>query len=189
MFLLQDPTSYQRLVEEIRTFKGSHDINTEAVAHLWMLNACLMETLRITVIGANGLPRISPGAFVDGHYVEKGTVVQYGHFAFTRSTRFFKDPDKFRPQRWLPHDHKHWDASYANDAREGFWPFSRGPRSCPGMGSAWRQTRLFIAKVLWNFDVELVPGENVVFNRDFRSYAMWEKPKVRVRFLAVNRDV
>ncbi|KAL2284106.1 hypothetical protein FJTKL_09098 [Diaporthe vaccinii] len=188
IFLLQDPVNYQHLVEEIRVFRSSEEINTEALAHLRLLNACLMETLRITVIGANGLPRTSPGAVVDGHYIEKGITVQYAHFAFTRSTRFFKDPDQFKPQRWLPRDHKYWDASFANDARDAFWPFSRGPRSCPGMGSAWRQIRLLIAKVFWSFDVELIPGEEVIFDRDFRTYAMWEKPRTRARFLPVVRD-
>ncbi|ROW04706.1 hypothetical protein VMCG_04795 [Cytospora schulzeri] len=89
--------------------------------------------------------------------------------------------------RWLPHDHMYWDSSFENDAREAFWPFSRGPRSCPGKGSAWRQTRVFIAKVLWTFDVERVPGEEVVFDRDFRSYAMWDKPKIRAYFRPVER--
>jgi cytochrome P450 len=115
MFLVQDPTSYQRLVKEIRDrFVGSHKIDTESVANLRFLNACLMETLRITVIGANGLPRISPGAVVDGHYIDKGLTVQYGHFAFTRSSRYFKKPELFRPQRWLPLDHELWDDAFAN---------------------------------------------------------------------------
>ncbi|KAK7742410.1 hypothetical protein SLS53_004556 [Cytospora paraplurivora] len=189
IFLIQDTGSYRHLVEEIRNnFKSNYEINTEAVAHLQFLNACLTETLRITVIGAGGLPRISPGAFVDGHYIDKGITVQYGHFAFTRSPHYFHDPDKFRPQRWLPHDHRYWDSAFVNDAREAFHPFSRGPRSCPGKGSAWRQTRVFIAKVLWNFDIERVPGEEVVFDRDFRSYAMWDKPKIRARFRPVERE-
>lgn len=187
VFLLQDPICYQHLVEEMRAFKSSDEINTQSVAHLRLLNACLMETLRMTVIGANGLPRISPGAVIDGHYIEKGITVQYGHFAFTRSTRYFKEPDHFKPQRWLPRDHKLWDASFEDDATGDFRPFSRGPRNCIGMGSAWRQTRLFIAKVLWHFDVELVPGEEVIFDRDFRSYAMWEKPRVRACFRPVVR--
>lgn len=126
MFLIQDPqgTSYQRLVKEIRdNFASTHEINTESVAHLRFLNACLMETLRITVIGANGLPRVSPGALVDGHYIEKGINVQYGHFAFTRSPRYFQQPELFKPQRWLPQGHEYWEATFANDAREGFWPF------------------------------------------------------------------
>ncbi|KAK2611601.1 hypothetical protein N8I77_004934 [Diaporthe amygdali] len=152
IFLAQNPESHQRLTEEIRReFKSSHAITTETVAHLRFLNACLLETLRVTVIGAGGLPRVSPGAMVDGHYINKGINVQYGHFAFTRSGRYFHSPESFRPQRWLPHNHEHWDAAFEDDARDAFWPFSRGPRSCPGMGSAWRQTRVFIAKVLWNF--------------------------------------
>lgn len=124
MFLIQDPISYQHLVKEIRSkLRSTHDIDTESVAHLRFLNACLMETLRITVIGANGLPRTSPGAVVDGHYIEKGINVQYGHFAFTRSPRYFRDPESFKPQRWLPQDHEHWDDAFINDAREAFWPF------------------------------------------------------------------
>lgn len=183
IFLAHNTEPYQWLAKEIRErFESSDDITTETVAHLKVLNACLMETLRITVIGAGGLPRISPGAMVDGHYVGKGIMVQYGHFAFTRSTRYFHRPGEFLPQRWLPQDHAHWDSTFANDAREAFWPFSRGPRSCPGMGSAWRQTRVFIAKALWNFDIERLPGEEIVFDRDFRTYAMWDKPKMRVHF-------
>lgn len=192
VFLTQDPISYRRLVQEIRVqsgFRRSRDIKSETVAHFRFLNACLMETLRITVIGANGLPRTSPGATVDGHYIDEGITVQYGHFALTRSPRYFCAPDRFRPQRWLPHDDEYWEAAFENDATEAFRPFSRGPRSCPGMGSAWHQTRVFIAKVLWSFDIERVPGEDeVIFDRDFRSYAMWDKPKFRARFRPVRNE-
>ncbi|KAI4597531.1 hypothetical protein KJ359_004233 [Pestalotiopsis sp. 9143b] len=189
IFLMQNSQCYEWATQEIRSrFKGSHDITSEAVAHLKVLNASLMETLRITVIGANGLPRISPGATVDGHYIDKGVRVQYGHFAFTRSPRYFHRPGEFLPQRWLPRDHAHWDPAFANDATEAFSPFSRGPRNCPGMGSAWRQTRVFIAKTLWNFDLKRLPGEEIVFDDDFRSYAMWDKPEIRVQFLPTVRE-
>lgn len=43
-----------------------------------LLNTCLMETLRITFISANGLPYISPEAVVDDHYTEKGIIIQHG---------------------------------------------------------------------------------------------------------------
>lgn len=73
MFLLHDPASYKRLVEEIRgEFKSYDDINPDALAHLRFLHASLMETLRITVIGSNGLPRVCPGAMVDGNYIARG---------------------------------------------------------------------------------------------------------------------
>lgn len=68
-------------------------------------------------------------------------------------------------------------------------PFSRGPRQSLGTQLAWRETRLFIAKVLWSFDVEIASGQKRIdFDRDFKMYATWEKPEFRVRFHPVRRD-
>ncbi|KAI0970592.1 cytochrome P450 [Xylaria arbuscula] len=183
MFSMLESGSLKILLEEIRSeFKTYEDIQGDSLTSLQYLNASLMETLRITVLSSNGMPRKSPGAMVDGHYVPKGVEVQYGVLAFTRSQRYFHDPYSYRPQRWLPEGHPHWDAAFKYDARDGFHPFSLGPRSCPGMPLAWRQTRLFIAKVLWTFDIEMLPNQDIVFERDFKMYGMWEKPKFWVWF-------
>lgn len=50
------------------------------------------------------------------------------------------------------------------------------------------QARLFIAKVLWSFDLVGVPGEEINFERDFITYGFWVKPKLMVRFVPANRD-
>ncbi|KAI1321399.1 cytochrome P450 [Xylariaceae sp. FL0255] len=94
--------------------------------------------------------------------------LQYGVLAFTRDPRYFWDGQSYRPQRWLPR-------------REAYHPFSRGPRACPGSTLAWRETKLFIAKVLWTFDIDMVANQNIVFEKDFRM-CMWQKPKFWVRF-------
>ncbi|KAI0393876.1 cytochrome P450 [Xylariaceae sp. FL0594] len=147
-----------------------------------------METLQITVLSSNGMPRFCPGAEIDGNYVAKGIEVQYSMLAFTRDARYFRDGKSYRPQRWLPEGHPHWDAAFKSDARESFSPFSVGPRACPGKPLAWRQTKLFIAKVLWKFDVEMLPGQAITFEKDFRMYGMWEKPEFRVRFRPRNNE-
>ncbi|KAK7730558.1 hypothetical protein SLS63_005803 [Diaporthe eres] len=190
MFSLQEPETYRLLVQEIRgAFKRYEDIVPEALADLKYLHAALMETLRVTVIGSHGMPRVSPGAMVDGRYIPKGVTVQYNHLRFTRSTRYFHEPRAYRPQRWLPRDHPCWDDAFKDDATEQFFPFSRGPRQCLGTQLAWRETRLFIAKVLWSFDVEMAASQKRIdFDRDFTRYAMWEKPQFRVRFHPVQRD-
>ncbi|KAI6083474.1 cytochrome P450 [Hypoxylon rubiginosum] len=189
MFSLLEPHTLKLLVEEIRgEFKSYADIHADALAPLRFLTASLMETLRITVLSSNGMARVSPGAMVDGNYIDRGVYVQYGVLAFTRDPRYFHDAHRYRPQRWLPEDHPHWDPAFKNDAREDFHPFSQGPRSCPGMPLAWRQTRLFIAKVLWTFDMEKLPGQSIVFENDFRMYGMWQKPEFWVRFHPVQRD-
>ncbi|CAG8956481.1 hypothetical protein HYFRA_00003867 [Hymenoscyphus fraxineus] len=190
MFSLLAPETYKRLVDEIRmAFTRYEDITPEALAPLEYLNASLMETLRMTVIGGTGLPRISPGAHVNGIYVEKGVYVQYSHFAFTRSPRYFQEPRSYKPERWLPVEHPHWDSKFKNDARESFFPFSQGPRACPGTSLAWNETRLFIGKLLWSFDIAKLPNQEIVFERDFKINAMWDKPKFWVRLQPVARDL
>lgn len=185
--ILQDPPSYQSLVKEIRSsFASYEEITADSLVPLKFLHATVMEQLRIIVVGATGQPRVSPGAAVDGHFIPKGVEVQYGNYAFTRDSRWFHDAYSFRPQRWLPRDHPDWDAAYENDARDEFHPWSVGIRGCPGMTLSWHEIRLIVAKVLWTFDVELLPGQNVNYERDFKLWGMLEKPDLWVRFKPVD---
>lgn len=59
---------------------------------------------------------------------------------------------------------------------------------CPGSAIAWAQTKLYLAKVLWTFDIEAVPGQHLSFDRDFYIYTMWNKPKFWVKFVPVKRN-
>lgn len=72
-FLVHSPDCYKVLAEEIRgTFTDYNDINIRSTAILPYLVACLEETLRLVANNSTGLPRYSPGAVVDGHYIPKG---------------------------------------------------------------------------------------------------------------------
>lgn len=115
------------------------------------------------------------------------THVQTSVFALTRSPRFFHEPLRFRPQRWLPSSHPLYDAVFANDDLRGFYPFSLGPRACIGREMAWMQARLFTAKVLWSFDVVKVPGQSFDLERTLLHYGFLAKPELRVRFVPVSR--
>lgn len=77
-FLLKEPETYAKLVKEIRgAFQDYNDINSDSLVGLKFLHACVQETLRVHVAGVSGLPRISPGAMVDGVYVPKGVSKSY----------------------------------------------------------------------------------------------------------------
>lgn len=72
-FLLREPEAYAALVEEIRTvFADCDAINTESIGNLKYLNACTQESLRLHQDTVDGLPRVSPGALVDGTYIPQG---------------------------------------------------------------------------------------------------------------------
>lgn len=73
LFLLEEPQYLQYLSKEIRDQSRSyHDIKPSALASLPFLHACLEESIRLLPGNNTGLPRLSPGTVVDGHYVPKG---------------------------------------------------------------------------------------------------------------------
>ena len=53
---------------------------------------------------------------------------------------------------------------------------------------AWMQGKLFIAKVLWTFDVVQVPGQTEFdLERALLHYGFLTKPELRVRFCCAGR--
>lgn len=73
LFLLKEPDACKTLIEEIRgTFSKYTELTPNALASLKYLNACLEESLRLFPSNNTGMPRISPGAVVDGTYIPKG---------------------------------------------------------------------------------------------------------------------
>jgi hypothetical protein len=106
-------------------------------------------------------------------------------FTAQRSERYFCDPLEFHPERWLPLEHPLCDTRYANDNLKAFFPFSIGPRQCTGREIAWSQTRLFLGKLLWSFDLEGVRGQEKSFDKDFKVYLLCKCEFLRVKLLPV----
>jgi cytochrome P450 len=74
VLLLTNPGTLQLLTKEIReTFQSYEDIvPNKTLLSLPYLHAVIEETLRLLPSNNTGLPRISPGAVVDGTYIPKG---------------------------------------------------------------------------------------------------------------------
>lgn len=68
---------------------------------------------------------------------------------------------------------------FYNDKRDVLQPFSFGPRNCIGKNLAYNEMRLILARILWNFDLELCQ-ESWEWNEQ-KSYALWEKPALMCR--------
>lgn len=112
------------------------------------------------------------------------TVCQNSYIALTRDERNFHDAANFRPERWLPKDHELYDVRFENDKRDGVRPFGQGPRMCPGQEIAWWESRIFVAKTLWQFNLELQDAQSIDMRRDLKAWGLWDKPKIRVRFIS-----
>ncbi|KAJ5113438.1 hypothetical protein N7456_001972 [Penicillium angulare] len=178
--LLSNPETLKKVVEEVRTsFKSEDEITLTSVSRLTYMLACLNEALRSYPPVPFGMPRFVPkgGATVSGSYIPEDTVVAVWHWAAYHNPKHWTDPFAYRPERFLQ------DPKYANDRFDVLQPFSQGPRNCIGRHLAYAEMRLVLAKILWNFDMELV-DEKVKWT-DHLSYVLWDKPPLYVRLAPV----
>ncbi|KAH8817428.1 toxin biosynthesis cytochrome P450 monooxygenase [Xylogone sp. PMI_703] len=150
--LLKNPDKLAKVVHEVRSsFKEDDEITINATTNLKYMVACLEEALRLYAPVPVGLPRIVPGGgdYIAGRWVPGGTAVCVEQMSTYRSPENFRDPNTYAPERFLN------DEYFKDDKRHALNPFSTGPRSCIGKNLAWAEMRLALAKILFNFDLEL----------------------------------
>ncbi|KAF2034339.1 cytochrome P450 [Setomelanomma holmii] len=173
--LLKHPDKMDKLKEEVRaTFTSSDEITMEVLQAMPYLNACIKEALRKYPPVPVGMPHLTPreGSTVCGYFVPPGITVSAPHLAIYTSSRMFTDPLSFIPERWIG------DSRYANDERAVLQPFSYGARDCLGKNMAYHEMRLILAKVVFNFDLELMPENGDWFDQEV--FTLWQKKPLMV---------
>ncbi|KAJ5668353.1 uncharacterized protein N7477_006923 [Penicillium maclennaniae] len=174
--LLKNPRVMQKLQEEVRgAFKSDDQITLENCNKLEYIHAVLTEALRMYPPVAVGLPRVvdGQGDTIAGHFVPGGTIVSVTHMAAYHSAMNFKHPEKFIPERFLN------DPEFANDSKTVMQPFSFGPRNCIGRNLAYVEMRIILARMVFNFDMELdQPSDEWT---DQQCFLLWEKKPLMVR--------
>ncbi|KAH7190031.1 cytochrome P450 [Fusarium oxysporum] len=146
--LLSNVSCLEALSNEVRSrFQSDTEITGDATADLKYLSAVIEEGLRIFPPAPFGLPRVSPGAIIDGHYIPSGVVVSVDHWTTKHDGRYWKDPHAFIPERWI-------NGGFG-DTKQASQPFSLGPRACLGINLAYLEMRIIIAKMVYHFDWEL----------------------------------
>ncbi|KAK4142249.1 Isotrichodermin C-15 hydroxylase [Dichotomopilus funicola] len=180
--LLSNPDKYRKLVQEIRSsFNTEDDITLLAANGLAYTNAVFEEGFRMYPPVPLALSRRTPpnGEEIEGYWMPGKTAVGVPQWAANQSETNFRDASKFIPERWLG------DPKYANDSRAAMQPFLLGPRNCIGKNLAYAEMRLILVRLLWNFDLELMP-ESKTWNKQ-KIYLLWEKLPLNVKLIPVSK--
>jgi cytochrome P450 len=85
-----------------------------------------------------------------GRKLRRGAQVVISPWHLHRHERIWDRPDDFDPERWAGEGRE--------TARDGYLPFSRGPRVCPGAGFAMLEGTLMLAHLVRAFRFEAVEG-------------------------------
>ncbi|PKY04603.1 cytochrome P450 [Aspergillus campestris IBT 28561] len=178
-YLLTVPGVLETLQKEVRgSFRCEEEITWSAVNQLKYTLAVLNEGLRMYPPAPFGFPRIvEEGDFICGRWVPGGTSVGVPMLATHRSPRNFKNPDEFIPDRYMG------DPAYEDDKRHAVQAFSLGPRNCLGQNLAYAEMRLILARMIWNFDMELADDSRDWI--DQKSFVVWAKGSLHVKLTPV----
>lgn len=85
---------------------------------------------------------------LDGYPIRAGTPVVICTWSQHRLTRFWDDPERFDPDRFLP------DAVAARP-RQAYLPFGDGPRVCIGKAFAMLESKVLLAMMVRDLDLRL----------------------------------
>ncbi|KAI6355125.1 hypothetical protein MCOR25_008330 [Pyricularia grisea] len=184
-YLLKTPKTLQKLVDEVRgAFETEIDIKFLDLQNLTYLNACIREGLRMYPPLATGFPRITPpqGTVLFGEYLppKPQTIIDIWQWPMSRSNEYFKDADKYVPERWMS------DPEYESDVRQASQPFSFGPRDCMGKPLAYAEMRAILAHLVWNFDMKLA-DDSKDWDKRQKVLMVWLKPPLNVYMKPVVR--
>ncbi|EGR47011.1 uncharacterized protein TRIREDRAFT_64900 [Trichoderma reesei QM6a] len=165
--LARDPQVQKKLYAELeplygRTMSGefaNHDLGEAEAPYL---NAIINETMRMYNPTCSNGPRSTPpeGLEVDGVFIPGKVDVYVPIHAMHRSAKFFREPNKFIPERWTTRPELIID-------KRAYHPFLLGPHTCVGRRIALIVIRLVLAYTTWYYEFEFAPGEDgVAIDRD-----------------------
>lgn len=115
-------------------FNPDADLSLEALGKLPVLDACIMESMRV-------LPSVNFGTVreptqdttIGGIKVEAGTQVWIPYWSQCRSKQLWKHANEFRPERWLQPPENEQE-QYTAGAASAAGVAAGGPASCPATG-------------------------------------------------------
>lgn len=177
--LVTHPETLQAAHEELDTVVGSDRTPTfEDEANLPYIRALVKEVLRwrpVAVLG--GTPHASTeDDYYEGYYIPAGTTVLGNSWAINLNEEYYPNPHHFNPLRFLDENVaarvkdsatgdfvstdkvEHELRGKAHPSKTGHSSFGWGRRICPGANLATNSLFIALAKLLWAYDIEPIPG-------------------------------
>ena len=130
------------------------------LGNLQILGQTLKEGLRLHP-PVTGTTRITTKEENIGGYIfPSGTSVNLSMFIMHRHSDSWKEPDKFDPDRFS-------SEAKGKIPHSVFFPFSLGPRTCIGQTFAQIEARVFMARLLQQFELRLCPGQDEIKHEEY----------------------
>ncbi len=152
--LANQPHIVARIRAEVKALAGDGPIAFEHIKKLSYTRNVFRETLRLYP-PITFLPRVATKATtIGGRRIPRGALVIVAPWVLHRHERYWREPDVFDPDRFLPERESEMTSG-------AYIPFGLGPRVCAGAAFATVEAVLIIADLVRRFDFHLSPGAQV----------------------------
>jgi len=152
--MAQHPQAEQKLWAELEAVLAARTPNVDDWPNLKFTEMIVLESMRLYppayVIGREATADCAIG----GYAVPRGTTLLMPQWVVQRDSRFFDEPEKFKPQRW-------GEEKIKALPKFAYFPFGGGPRVCIGQQFAMMEMVLILATMAQKFHFRLQPGATV----------------------------
>jgi cytochrome P450 len=147
-------TRFQREIDDVVPKERLPSLDDKS--RLPYTEAVILEVMRRRTV----IPMYVPHAAlrdteVHGYFIPKGCMVLGNGVSVHMDPKTWKDPDNFRPERFIGEDQKIIGS-------ENVIPFSLGKRSCLGEVLGRQKTFLFLTSLVQHFDIQPPEGQELI---------------------------
>jgi cytochrome P450 len=126
----------------------------ESIRAMTYLDAVIKESMRLIPPIGGSFRVMTREAELEGYRIPAGWRIAVGPRSVHFDARYYPDPQRFEPDRWLSEDQR---------PPFSYIPFGGGPRACIGQHFALLEMHVMLALLLREFEWTLVPGQDLSF--------------------------
>ncbi len=156
MLLSQHPAIARQVRAEVEAVLGDRrDPTPEDVRALALTTRVIQESMRLYPPAWMVERQATEADVLDGYPIAPGTQIGICAYALHRHPRYWRNPEGFDPDRFLPD-------RVAQRPADVYLPFGMGPRRCIGSHFAMMESVIMLAMIVRRYRLSLVPGHPVV---------------------------
>lgn len=154
LLLAQNPDVMAKVRAEQQQFPATEPNTLEQLKQMTYLEQVLREVLRLVPPVGGGFRQVINACEFGGYQIPKGWNVLYEINQTHQDTAVYPEPDRFDPDRF--------NLERSTHAKPfSYVPFGGGLRECLGKEFARLEMKLFAAKIVREYEWELVPGQDL----------------------------
>jgi cytochrome P450 len=151
--LSANPQAEARLHEELDRVLSGRLPSAGDTDRLPYTRAVVAESMRLYPPAWSIARRALAELELGGYRITRRSIVVTSPWIVHRDARWFPEPERFDPERWLVED--------PGRPRSAYFPFGGGTRICIGERFAWTEAVLVLATLASRWRAALVPGHRV----------------------------